>query len=158
VPLCRRHAFRKYDSTCLAVVGAQLWSLANLGTSSGEAHRLAARKTDMVRLDIFAVHQPQCRFFNRAARCSKEHTNPLTRDKAAKGAQNPFQLGVRTAVQASGSFSLAGNLASVLAAPNKESFASGCDPPARRDTRVVVARNRYFTSRLRALYLSVASP
>jgi hypothetical protein len=98
VPLCRRHAFRKYDSTCLAVVGAQLWSLANLGTSSGEAHRLAARKTDMVRLDMFAVHQPQCRFFNRATRCSKEHTNPLTPDKAAKGAQNPFQLSVRTAV------------------------------------------------------------
>src|SRR5690242_15298236 len=52
----------------------------------------------MARLDMFVVHQPQCRFFKRAARCSKEHTSPLTRDTAAKGAQNPFQLGARTAV------------------------------------------------------------
>jgi hypothetical protein len=95
VPLCSRHAFRKCDTTCLAVVGAQVRNCGvSPGTSSGEAHRLAARKTDMVRLDMFVVHQPQCRFFNRAARCSKEHTNPLTRDKAAKRAQNPFQHGV----------------------------------------------------------------
>jgi hypothetical protein len=53
-PLCPSHAFRKYDSTCLAGVTATLWKLANFGNGSGEAHRLAARKTNMVRL--FAVH------------------------------------------------------------------------------------------------------
>jgi len=38
----------------------------------------------MVRFDVFVVHQPQCQFFNWAARCSKEHTNPLTRDEARR--------------------------------------------------------------------------
>jgi hypothetical protein len=37
---------------------AQLWNLANSGNDSGEAHCLAARKTDTVRLDVFSVHQP----------------------------------------------------------------------------------------------------
>jgi hypothetical protein len=91
-PLCRSRAFRKYDSTFLAVVSAQLWKLANRVNSSDEAHRLAARKTDTVRLDVFEVHQPQCRFFNRAARCSKEHTNPLTRDEARRVAANIAKL------------------------------------------------------------------
>jgi hypothetical protein len=82
VPLFRRHVFRKYDSTTGAVISAQLWKLANRGNGSGEAHRLAARKTDTVRLDVFAIHQPQCRFFTLAARCSKENTNPFARDGA----------------------------------------------------------------------------
>jgi hypothetical protein len=57
-PLCRSHAFRKYDSTCVAVVSAQLWQLANSGNGLGEAHRLAARKANTVRVDVFSVHQP----------------------------------------------------------------------------------------------------
>jgi hypothetical protein len=55
-PLCRSRTFRKYDSTCVAVVSAQLWNRANRGSSSGEAHRLAARKTDMARLSGFVIH------------------------------------------------------------------------------------------------------
>jgi hypothetical protein len=46
-PLRPSHAFRKYDSTSLASVTATLWKLANSGNGSGEAHHLAARKTDM---------------------------------------------------------------------------------------------------------------
>ena len=57
-PLCRSHAFRKYNSTCLAVVSAQLWKLTTSGNASGDAHCFAARKTDTVRLDVFSVHQP----------------------------------------------------------------------------------------------------
>ena len=53
------HAFRKYDSTCLAVVSARLRKLANPVNGSDEVHCLAARKTEMVRFDVFAVHQPQ---------------------------------------------------------------------------------------------------
>jgi hypothetical protein len=83
-PLCRSHAFRKYDSTCLAVVSAQLCKPTTSGNGSGKVHCLAARKTDVVRFDVFAVHQPQCQFFNRAARCSKENTNPLARDEARR--------------------------------------------------------------------------
>jgi len=30
-------------------------------------------------VSVFAVHPPQCRFCNQAARCSKEHTNLLRR-------------------------------------------------------------------------------
>jgi hypothetical protein len=47
-PLCRSRAFRKYDSTCVAVVSAPLWNCAMRGNGSGEAHRLAARKTDTI--------------------------------------------------------------------------------------------------------------
>jgi hypothetical protein len=53
---------------------------------------LAARKTDMVRFDVFVVHQPQCRFFNWAARCPKEHTNPLARDETRRIAANIAKL------------------------------------------------------------------
>jgi hypothetical protein len=53
VPLWRSLAFRKYHSACGAVVSAQLWKSVNARNGSGEAHRLAARKTDMVRV---AVH------------------------------------------------------------------------------------------------------
>jgi hypothetical protein len=88
VPLWRSLAFRKYHSACGAVVSAQLWKSVNARNGSGEAHRLAAQKTDMVRFDVFAVHQPQRRFCNRATRCSKEHTNPLTRDEARRIALN----------------------------------------------------------------------
>jgi hypothetical protein len=82
VPLWRSLAFRKYHSACGAVVSAQLWKSVNARNGSGEAHCLAARKADMVRFDVFLGHQPQCTFFNRAARCSKENTNPLARDEA----------------------------------------------------------------------------
>jgi hypothetical protein len=47
--------FRKYDSTCLAVVSAQLCKPTTSGNGSGEVHCLAARKTDMVRFDVFVV-------------------------------------------------------------------------------------------------------
>jgi hypothetical protein len=36
-PLWGSHAFRKYDSTCVAVVSARLWKLANPANSSGKA-------------------------------------------------------------------------------------------------------------------------
>jgi hypothetical protein len=55
-PLCPPHAFRKYDSTCVAVISTQLWKLADSGNGSNEVHCLAARKADMVRSDVFAVH------------------------------------------------------------------------------------------------------
>jgi hypothetical protein len=88
VPLWRSLAFRKYHSACGAIVSAQLWKPVNARNGSGEAHRLAARKTEMVRFDVFAVHRPQWRFCNRAARCSKENTNPLARDGARRIALN----------------------------------------------------------------------
>jgi hypothetical protein len=46
----------------------------------------------MVRFDVFVVHQPQCRFFNWAARCPKEHTNPLARDETRRIAANIAKL------------------------------------------------------------------
>jgi hypothetical protein len=82
VPLRRSLAFSTYDSACGAIVSTQLWESVDARNDSGEAHRLAARKADMVRFDVFAVHQPQWRFCNRGARCSKENTNPLARDEA----------------------------------------------------------------------------
>jgi hypothetical protein len=46
----------------------------------------------MVRFEVFLGHQPQCSFFNLAARCSKENTNPLARDESRRIAANIAKL------------------------------------------------------------------
>jgi hypothetical protein len=89
---CGSFTLRKDDSTCGANVCAQRGKPARAGNGSSEAHRLAARLAEAARFGGFLSHRPPCRFCNRAARCSKEHTKSLARDEARRIATKIVEL------------------------------------------------------------------